>query len=130
MIRDEIANSMDGFSATPEGATATFTFGESFAGFDGHFPSGAVLPGICQVICALETLGRWRSGRASLIELQNAKYLLPVLPSQSITVSCSGLKELGEGMVGFKATITRGKERVSELKLKAAIVPMASGGKP
>ena len=128
MIRDEIAKSMSGFSSTPDGASATFAFDAGFSGFDGHFPAGAVLPGICQIICALETLGKWRSGRASLVELQNAKYLSPVLPGQSIKIACSGLKDLGGGMVAIKASVTRGAERVSELKLKAAILPAASGG--
>lgn len=127
MIRDEIANSMSGFSSDAEQASASFNFSGSFAGFDGHFPSAPVLPGICQIICALETAGRWQGGRASLLEVQNAKYLLPVLPDESITVACSGIKKLGGGVIAFKATITRGRQRVSELKIKAALLPSRSG---
>jgi len=107
--------SMNGAGA----AEATFSFGEDFSGFQGHFPAKKVLPGVCQIQCVLALLGRWQDTDARLREITNVKYVLPVFPGDVVTCKIISLKELGDGLFNLKASMLKGTERVSDFRLKA-----------
>ena len=100
------------------GAEATFTFSEDFSGFQGHFPAGKILPGICQVQCVLALLSRWQDNSPRLVEITSAKYVLPIVPGETITCKIHGLKQNGDSVLSLKASILKGSERVSDFRLK------------
>jgi 3-hydroxyacyl-[acyl-carrier-protein] dehydratase len=100
---------------------ANFSFGEDFAGFQGHFPSNKIFPGVCQIMCVLALLSRWQDAEARLSEITNVKYVLPILPGDVITLKITSLKELDGGIFSLKASILNGSERVSDFRLKARL---------
>ena len=107
-------------------AVATFTFGEGFAGFQGHFPDKPVLPGVCQIECVLSLFSHWREARAKLVEIVSAKYVLPILPGEEVTCNISNVKEAGDDIISLSASLLKGKERVSTLRLKVRLMPPES----
>ena len=104
-------------------AVATFTFDEGFSGFQGHFPDKPVLPGVCQIECVLALFGHWREQRAKLVEIVSAKYVLPVLPGEVITCNISNVKEAADESISLTASLLKGKERVSDIRLKVRLMP-------
>ena len=64
--------------------TARFTFPEEFVGFQGHFPSDKVLPGVCQIQCIASMIEKYTGKSFLLKEIVSAKFLSPVLPSEEI----------------------------------------------
>lgn len=99
---------------------ATFCFPADFAGFQGHFPGKPILPGACQLQCLLSFVEQLAGKGLTLKEIILAKYILPVLPEETITCVINGLPEKVNGSFVAKAHIFRGDERVSEMKLLVA----------
>ena len=96
--------------------TARFTFPEEFVGFQGHFPSDKVLPGVCQIQCIASMIEK--SGRPFLIkEIVSAKFLSPVLPSEEIVCVCSRPEHTSEEFV-VKASVSKAGRVVAEFKLR------------
>lgn len=112
-IKDGIEQSMTGHEVTGTAISARFLFPEKFIGFQGHFPDKKVLPGACQVQCVLVAIEKALQHPVILREIVLAKYVVPVFPCEQITCTVSG----SAGDV-YKARISRGAERVSEIKLK------------
>jgi len=122
IIARQIEEAMDLLPMNGSGAVeAAFSFSEGFSGFQGHFPSRKVFPGVCQIMCVLALLARWQGTEARLAEITNVKYVLPVLPGDVVNLKITGLKELGAGLFSLKASMTKGSERVSEFRLKALL---------
>ena len=119
-IKREVENYMTVLEASADGVlTARFTFPDEFVGFQGHFPSGKVLPGVCQIQCVASMLEK--TGKAFLLkEIISAKFVLPVLPHEEIVCVCSRIKGAPEDFV-VKASVSRGGQVVSELKLRGLI---------
>ena len=107
--------------------TARFLFPEGFLGFEGHFPGKKILPGVCQVQCVLSMLEQQTGNSISLREIVLAKFFAPVLPNEEIVCRSSGVQESGEFLV--KAVITRGDQKVSELKLKVYAVAQGTAAR-
>ena len=107
--------------------TASFRFPEEYLGFQGHFPGRAILPGACQIQCALCTIEKAEQSRVALKEIVLAKYYAPVLPDEEF--HCT-LKEQGreEDSITFKASLTKGSVKVTELKLRVSLVGAEQGG--
>lgn len=119
-VKAEIEECMTGLETAERKATSHFLFPESFIGFQGHFPDKKILPGVCQVQSALVTLEKSTHGKAVLREIVLAKYFAPVAPNEEITCTCSDVEESGE--FSYKAVISKGTVKVSELKLRVALV--------
>ena len=96
--------------------SSRFMFSETFIGFQGHFPKHKILPGVCQIQCALSTLEQAMQKNVELREVTLAKYFAPVLPGEEITCLCSDVSDAGEFV--FKTMITKGSAKVAELKLR------------
>jgi 3-hydroxyacyl-[acyl-carrier-protein] dehydratase len=125
-IKNEIEQHMTVLASEGGTLTARFVFPEEFVGFQGHFPAKKILPGVCQVQCALSTLERANKKAVVLKEIMLAKYLAPVLPGEELTCVCSELQEKnGEFIV--KAVITKDSSRVSEFKLRVSFTEGNSG---
>jgi len=98
---------------------ACFTFPEEFVGFQGHFPSEKVLPGVCQIQCVVSMYEK--AGKAFLLkEIISAKFFSPVSPSEEILCVCSKIEDTPEGFV-VKASVSKGGQVVAELKLRGLI---------
>jgi 3-hydroxyacyl-[acyl-carrier-protein] dehydratase len=115
---------MTGLDRSERQATSRFLFPETFIGFQGHFPDKKILPGVCQVQSALATVEKAKNKKAILREIVLAKYFAPVAPNEEILCACSDLQENGE--FTYKAVITKGNVKVSELKLRVALTDAPS----
>lgn len=92
--------------------SATFCFPPSFTGFDGHFPDNPVLPGICLVQAVLVAAEQALGQQLSLREIVLAKFISVVLPDDRLTAVCRVDEEW------VRAKISRGEDRVAEVRLK------------
>jgi 3-hydroxymyristoyl/3-hydroxydecanoyl-(acyl carrier protein) dehydratase len=117
-VKTEIEQSMSRLEASGSSVTSWFLFTGDFVGFQGHFPGKKILPGVCQVQCALSTLERAKQKPLELREIVIAKYFSPVSPEEEIQCLCSDVAEAGE--FTFKTMITKGNTKVAELKLRVA----------
>jgi 3-hydroxyacyl-[acyl-carrier-protein] dehydratase len=116
-IKSEIEQYMTG--RTTEGATLTsrFVFPPEFIGFQGHFPGKKILPGVCQIQCALSTFEKGAGKAVVLKEVVIAKYFSPVFPGDEVTcVVHSPGDSSGDFIV--KALISKESVKVAELKLR------------
>jgi 3-hydroxymyristoyl/3-hydroxydecanoyl-(acyl carrier protein) dehydratase len=96
-------------------------FPVEFIGFQGHFPTQMVLPGACQIQCALSTIEMSLKQRVALKEILLAKFLAPVLPGERVICTVSGAADGDSGSFIYKARFTRGTEKVSDLKLRVSL---------
>lgn len=99
---------------------ARFIFPEDFLGFRGHFPGNKILPGICQIQCALSLLEKCRGERAVLKEIILAKFISPVLPAEELICRAGNTAE-ESGSVILKASFSRDGKKVSEIKLRVQV---------
>jgi 3-hydroxyacyl-[acyl-carrier-protein] dehydratase len=117
-MKKAIERCMVGFEAHDSAElSAGFIFPEDFIGFQGHFPGNKILPGICQIQCALSMLEKWQGKRVVLNEIVSAKFLSPVLPAEELICKTSNTPE-GNGVVVLKASLSRDGKKVSEMKLR------------
>jgi 3-hydroxyacyl-[acyl-carrier-protein] dehydratase len=120
-MKKAIEQCMAGFEVKESGElSAGFVFPEDFVGFQGHFPGNKILPGICQIQCALSMLERWRGEKAVLKEIISAKFFSPVLPAEELICKAVNIAE-GNGAVILKASFSRDDKKVSEMKLRVRI---------
>ena len=119
-IKAEIKQYMTG--DTKEGATLTsrFAFPPEFIGFQGHFPGKKILPGVCQIQCALATFEHGAGKPVVLKEIVLAKYFSPVFPDDEVTCVVSDPGGSGNEFT-VKAVITKDSVKVAELKLRLAL---------
>jgi 3-hydroxyacyl-[acyl-carrier-protein] dehydratase len=108
---------MDGATKTDSGLQADFIFPPEFIGFQGHFPANKVLPGACQVQCVLSIIEKILGRQVVLKEIVLAKYIAPVFPGDNVTFVVNAVLGADNEYV-YKARVTRGVEKVSELKLR------------
>lgn len=98
-------------------ATARFIFNEDFLGFKGHFENNPVLPGVCKILAAIEIIKKWKGNEyLELKDINSAKFFMPVMCNEELIFNCLD-NESSESLL-IKIKITKGKEKVSELKLK------------
>jgi 3-hydroxyacyl-[acyl-carrier-protein] dehydratase len=119
-IKAEVEQYMTG--RTKEGAmlTSRFAFPSEFIGFQGHFPGKKILPGVCQIQCALSTFEKGAGKAVVLKEVVLAKYFSPVFPDDEVTCVINDLGDTaGEFIV--KAVITKDKTKIAELKLRLSL---------
>lgn len=117
-VKAEIVRCMSALESRERTVTSRFRFPADFVGFQGHFPDNKVLPGVCQIQCALSSLEQAKHRHAALREVVLAKYFAPVAPGEEITCACSDVLDAGE--FTFKTMITRGDTKIAELKLRVA----------
>lgn len=108
---------MSGLVRSDRKLSASFTFPQDFIGFEGHFPTKKILPGVCQIECVAAMLEAWNKRHIAIREVVNAKYLLPVLPSEELSIECTDVDSAADELV-VKVQIKRAGQRVTELKLK------------
>ena len=116
-IKEEIERSLTGFAKEGRRLTSCFAFPSGFIGFQGHFPQKKVLPGVCQIQCALTLLEKGSGKAVVLKEVVLAKYFSPVFPEDEVTCVITDMGDTcGETVV--KAAISRATDKISEMKLR------------
>lgn len=120
-IKAEIEQYMTGPVRESKKLLSHFMFPDEFIGFQGHFPEKKILPGVCQIQCALSLLEKASGKSVTLKEIVLAKYFSPVFPSEKMTCVVDDIGE-GPGEFLVKAIMTKNDAKVSELKLRVAAV--------
>ena len=118
-VKEDVERCMSGLEASDRTLTSRFLFPGDFTGFQGHFPGKSILPGVCQIQCALSTLERGKQGVVRVREIVLAKYYAPVLPGEEVTCTCSNVADSGEFVM--KAVLAKGEQKVAELKLRVLV---------
>jgi 3-hydroxymyristoyl/3-hydroxydecanoyl-(acyl carrier protein) dehydratase len=110
---------MTGLEKEGKKVKSRFVFPPGFIGFQGHFPQKKVLPGVCQIQCALSLLEQGSGKAVVLKEVVLAKYYSPVFPDEEVTCV---INEMGDtcGEVVVKAVISRATDKISEMKLRVS----------
>ena len=119
-IRTDIERYMDGPTRTNSILTSSFMFPTEFIGFQGHFPTNKILPGACQIQCIISTIEKALEQRVVLKEILLAKYIAPVFPGDKVICTVSGVPDTGIEFI-YKARITKGAEKVTDLKLRISL---------
>ncbi len=96
---------------------AHFVFPDDFIGFQGHFPGNKILPGICQIQCAIAMIEKWKGKSALVKEIILAKFLSPVFPLEELLCAGRDIEE-SNGAVILKVSIHKGSIKTAEMKLK------------
>jgi hypothetical protein len=119
-IKKEIERYMAGPTAHNAVLTSSFVFPSEFIGFQGHFPAKKVLPGACQIQCAISTIEKALQQRVVLKEIMIAKYIAPVFPDDNVVCTMSGVPDSGTEFI-YKARLAKGADKVTDLKLRVSL---------
>ncbi len=95
---------------------AHFLFPKEFIGFQGHFESNSILPGICKILAVVGMYEKMNQKIFRLIEVAQAKYFLPVTCGQKITIECRAKGE-EDGLIVVKASVKREEDKIALLQL-------------
>jgi 3-hydroxymyristoyl/3-hydroxydecanoyl-(acyl carrier protein) dehydratase len=116
-IKTEIEQYLTGLTKADRMVTSSFLFPPGFIGFQGHFPQKKILPGACQIQCVLSTIEQGDGKPAALKEIELAKYFTPVFPDEEFVCTVREVaSDSGESI--YKASITKGSTKVTEMKLR------------
>jgi 3-hydroxymyristoyl/3-hydroxydecanoyl-(acyl carrier protein) dehydratase len=99
--------------------TSCFAFPPAFIGFQGHFPETKILPGVCQIQCALSMLEKGSGKAVVLKEVVLVKYFSPVFPDDEVTCVVNDMGDTG-GEAVVKAIISKKTDKISEMKLRVS----------
>lgn len=116
-IKAEIERYMTGRTKEGKTAMSCFVFPAEFIGFQGHFPEKKILPGVCQIQCALSTFEKGAGKAVVLKEVVLAKYFSPVFPNDEVTCVVNDPGDTGSAFT-VKAVITKNTVKIAELKLR------------
>lgn len=119
-ISKDIERCMDGPTRDGSVLTSSFRFPPEFIGFQGHFPLNKVLPGACQIQCVISTIEKALAMRVFLKEILLAKYIAPIFPGDNVLCTVSEVPSADSEYI-YKARISKGAEKVAELKLRVSI---------
>jgi 3-hydroxyacyl-[acyl-carrier-protein] dehydratase len=100
-VKDAILESMIQTEAYPEPDTIVrqFNFDRNFIGFSGHFPEYPVLPAFVQMMAAQTVIETHLSKPLELLEIINAKFLIPIEPGRVIEVRCRAVRDHWEAVL-------------------------------
>jgi len=73
--------------------TAGISFNSDFIGFNGHFPSSPVLPGIVTLQIAVISTEICLNNPIQLLKVDKTKFMQPVLPDQWVDIECKVRKD-------------------------------------
>ncbi len=119
-MRREIVQCMSGLTRKDSELSARFRFPASFIGFQGHFPEKKILPGVCQLQCAMSMVEELMQRQVVLREAVMVKFFHPIEPDQEIDCACTGLQEGTDSEFTLKAVMHREGQKVSEMKLRVS----------
>ena len=115
---------MTGFTESDGILTTHFVFPEDFIGFQGHFPTRKLLPGVCQLQCVTASLEKMKNKKLIIEEIVLAKFFRPVFPLEELNCVCrdiSIIRDNGDVFI-VKMTVSKGDLKAAEIKLRARFV--------
>jgi 3-hydroxyacyl-[acyl-carrier-protein] dehydratase len=117
-IMQGIAAAKRGSAATDAGGTleGRYFFGDTFAGFAGHFPGHPILPAIVEILTVVSLVSEHTGCRQRLIAVEDAKFLNPVQPNQEILVRCR--QRSVKGKLLYDAELTVGETTTATLLIE------------
>lgn len=118
-IKTEIERHMTGPEKEGTRLTSHFSFPPEFIGFQGHFPEKKILPGVCQIQCALSMLEKGGGKAVVLKEIVLVKYFSPVFPDDEVTCVVNDMGDMSTEAV-VKAVISKRTDKISEMKLRVS----------
>jgi len=119
-IKQETEACLSGLVVKSPTVSAEFLFPAAFIGFQGHFPGKPILPGACQLQSVLTTIEKGAGKAVVLKEVDRAKFVTPIFPDEPVTCTVEEVSAAGDAT--FKACISKGGERVMEMKLRVSLV--------
>lgn len=128
-IKTEIEQNLSALEKNGSTLISRFLFPPDFIGFQGHFPQQKVLPGACQIQCALTTIEKGFGRRVALHEIVLVKFVAPVLPDQEICCTVSECEDT-DGQWTCRVRISREDTRVTEMKLRVSLKEQGGAGQP
>ena len=118
-IKEEIERYMTGLTKEGTRLSSCFSFPPGFIGFQGHFPEKKILPGVCQIQCALSLLEKGSGKAVVLKDIVLVKYYSPVFPDDEVTCVVNDMGDTS-GEIVVKAAISRKTDKISEMKLRVS----------
>ncbi|MBQ9138402.1 MAG: hydroxymyristoyl-ACP dehydratase [Alistipes sp.] len=108
---------IDSIAAVEDGYTATLTLAAQHPIYQGHFPSQAVVPGVCTLTIIREIIGRILQRDVHFVTIKECKYLSALIPTEGLQVVLN--ITITENKV--RATAVRVADNQTALKLRAEI---------
>src|SRR5213593_2822301 len=85
--------------------------------FADHFPGRPLMPGVLLIECAAQAAGAlWKQEQAFLANVQQFRFLKPVLPGQTVEVEVALEKDFG-ALAQFDVILSVAQEAVAQGKL-------------
>lgn len=85
--------------------------------FDGHFPDGAIVPGVLQLAWAFGLAAELLGEEPRIAELETVRFRTPLLPGDAFDV---GVRTRAGGRIEFRVRGERGEHAVGRARLGAA----------
>ena len=101
-----------------DGYERTFTFGESFVGFQGHFPGRPILPAVVQLLAAQIAVESRVGKKLVLRRTKRAKFLRTIGPGDLVVMRWS--EETRDGEIVCKAQLSVEGEKAAAFSLVLA----------
>jgi 3-hydroxyacyl-[acyl-carrier-protein] dehydratase len=122
-LQDELRQCLvSAHAAGPGEAALTFSYPESFTGFQGHFPGDPILPGVCILQSLRVGLEQTWQVPLRLAEIVDARFLSPTKPGDELLFNARETARDG-GVFSVKTKVTRKGARVAELTVKLEQTP-------
>ncbi|MBQ7819240.1 MAG: hypothetical protein IJ341_06035 [Bacteroidales bacterium] len=97
---------------------ATVTLSPEHKIYEGHFPSQAVVPGVCTLTIIRETLSKILSKEISFVRIKDCKYVSALLPQENLNITINiVITDLNK----VKVVVERIDNKQIVLKLRADI---------
>ena len=112
-----VRHSMQGLpeEVAPGVLEASFLFAETFAGFDGHFPGNPIVPGIAQIMAAVQTASP--DGSFRLRQVSRGKFTDMVRPGEAMLVRAVVREAQAGGQLHVAADCVTANGPCARLKL-------------
>lgn len=86
--------------------------------YEGHFPSQAVVPGVCTLTIIRESIGKILSREVSFANIKECKYVSALLPQKELRIT---INLTISDSTKIKATVERDDNGQTVLKLRAEL---------
>ena len=118
VIMQQIKQCMSGLDKTVDGKTVvSFRFPENFIGFKGHFPTRAVLPGVCKIQAVIVIAQELHKKKAKLKKIILAKFFEPVSQDEELFFDYSE-SAWTDNEALLKASVSSNGKKIAKLELR------------
>lgn len=116
-MKDQVQRSFVAIANGPNGGVvATYQFTADLPVFIGHFPNAPIVPGVFLIESVRSAIERHRAAQFSIVSVDEAKFLGPVLPGDSVEVCAHIVQE--HSSIRCVADLRTGDAVVARIKLR------------